>query len=209
MADAGIGRHDAEIVEGFLAPAQETIALAVAVELHLDVLFERVGGAEIVDHDRVVDDQVDRHQRVHLLGLAAQMHDAVAHRGEVDHAGDAGEILHEDAGGRERHFLGGGGLFQPAGDGLGIVHLVAAAVFEAQHVFQEDFQGFRQFGDVAQGLGGFLEGVIFVLLPINGQGFQRFQTILANGCHVGTLSYGRLVICLGLNHSQKAPSIQP
>ena len=43
MADAGAGRHDAEIVERLLAPFQETIALAVALVFELDVLLERRG----------------------------------------------------------------------------------------------------------------------------------------------------------------------
>ena len=43
VADAGAGRHHAEIVERGLAPAQERVALAVALELDLDVLPQRVG----------------------------------------------------------------------------------------------------------------------------------------------------------------------
>ena len=39
MADAGARRHDAEIVERILAPAQEAVALAVALELDVDVLL--------------------------------------------------------------------------------------------------------------------------------------------------------------------------
>ena len=40
MADAGAGRHDAEIIECLLAPAQEGITLAVAFEFALDVFLE-------------------------------------------------------------------------------------------------------------------------------------------------------------------------
>jgi hypothetical protein len=56
-----------------LAPAQELVALAVALELELDVLLERVRRAEEVDHHRVVDDEIDRHQRVDLLRVAAEL----------------------------------------------------------------------------------------------------------------------------------------
>ena len=41
VADAGARRHDAEIVEGVLAPAQELVALAVALELDVHVLLQR------------------------------------------------------------------------------------------------------------------------------------------------------------------------
>ena len=86
---------------------RKRVALAVALELDIDVLLQRVGTGEDVDLHRVVDHQIDRHQRVHLLRIAAQARDAVAHRGEIDDRGHAGEILHQDAGGLERHFLVG------------------------------------------------------------------------------------------------------
>jgi hypothetical protein len=44
--DARVRRHDLEVVEGILAPAQEAVALLVAAELDLVVLFQRVRGAE-------------------------------------------------------------------------------------------------------------------------------------------------------------------
>ena len=40
--DAGAGRHDLEVVERALAPAQELVALVVALVLELDVALERV-----------------------------------------------------------------------------------------------------------------------------------------------------------------------
>ena len=42
MDDAGVGRHDAEVVEGVLAPAQERVAFLVARELELGVQLKRV-----------------------------------------------------------------------------------------------------------------------------------------------------------------------
>ena len=47
VADAGARRNDAEIVECLLAPAQERVALAVALELDLDVLLQRVRASEV------------------------------------------------------------------------------------------------------------------------------------------------------------------
>ena len=97
VADAGAGRHDAEIVEGRLAPAQEPVALAVPLVFEVDVLGEGARGAEIVDDDRMVDDEVDRDQRVDPLGVAAERAHGVAHGGEVDDGRHAGEILHQHA----------------------------------------------------------------------------------------------------------------
>ena len=42
VADARVGRDDAEVAERVLAPAEERVALAVAVELELRVLSERL-----------------------------------------------------------------------------------------------------------------------------------------------------------------------
>ena len=67
MADAGAGRHDAEVGEALLAPFQEPVALLVLLVFARHVLAERLAGAEIVDHDRMVDDEVDRHQRIDLV----------------------------------------------------------------------------------------------------------------------------------------------
>ena len=95
--DAGAGRHDLEVAERALAPAQELVALAVALVLDLDVALERLGRAEDVGDDGVVDDHLGRGERVDLLRVAAEVGHGLAHRGEVDDAGDAGEVLHHHA----------------------------------------------------------------------------------------------------------------
>src|SRR3546814_3610719 len=63
VADAGARRHHAEVVECRLAPAQEGVALTVALELHLHVLLEGVLAGVVIDHHRMVDNQIDRRQR--------------------------------------------------------------------------------------------------------------------------------------------------
>ena len=95
MADAGAGRHDREIGEGVLAPFQEGVAFAIALIFERDILLQRGFRAEIVDDHRMVDDEIDGHQRVDLFRIAAEMGDAVAHRGEIDHGRNAGKILHK------------------------------------------------------------------------------------------------------------------
>ena len=99
--DAGRRRHHAEVVEGLLAPAQELVALAVALELDLGVLPSASGEPNDVHLHRVVHHQVDRHQRVDPLGVAAQPLHRRAHRGEVDDGGHAGEVLEDHAGRHE------------------------------------------------------------------------------------------------------------
>ena len=107
MADPGRRRDDAEVVEGGLAPAQELVALLVALELLLGVDREGAGVAEGVDLDGVVDDQVDRHERVDLGRVGAELVHRVAHRGQVDDGGNAGEVLHQHPRGLERDLVEG------------------------------------------------------------------------------------------------------
>ena len=67
--DPRVRRNHAEVLERTLSPAQEGVALAVALELELGVAFEGLARAEHVDLDGVVDDQLRGDQRVDLAGV--------------------------------------------------------------------------------------------------------------------------------------------
>ena len=142
--DAGVGRHDLEVVERRLAPAQERVALLVARELELGVQLGGVQLAVVIDLDRVVDDQLDRLQRVDLPRIAAQPEDAVAHRGEVDDGRHAGEVLEEDAGGHERDLLRRLARDVPPGERPDVVGVDEPAVLAPEQVLQQDLQGVGQ-----------------------------------------------------------------
>ena len=135
VADAGAWRDDAEVLEGFLAPAQKGVAFAVALELDGDVLLQRLRGAAEIDHDGVVDDEINRDERVDLLRIAVEAGDAVTHGGEIDHGGHAGEILHEDAGGLEGHFVRAAAGLQPGRDLVGVRRGVAVAPSSKRRMF--------------------------------------------------------------------------
>ena len=68
VADAGAGRHDAEIRERLLAPFQELVALAVAAHIRdrRSCLNALLLPKKFDDH-RMIDDEIDRHQRIDLL----------------------------------------------------------------------------------------------------------------------------------------------
>jgi hypothetical protein len=85
----------------------EVVALSVALVFELDVVAVGLRRAEIVDDDRVVDDEVDGHERIDLLRIAAEALHAVAHRRQVDNGRNAGEILHQHAGGTKADLLAG------------------------------------------------------------------------------------------------------
>ncbi len=148
MADAGRRRHDAEALEGGLAPAEEAVALLVALVVAVGVDVEGAVVAEGVDLDGVVDDQVDGHAGIDPGGVAAEVVHRVAHRGEVDDGRDTREVLHQDAGGLEGDLVGGLGLRVPAGDRLDVLRADRLAVLEPQDVLEQDLQRVRQPGHV-------------------------------------------------------------
>ena len=139
MADAGAGRHHAEILERALRPFEEPVALLILLVFFVDVLFERAVAAEKIDHHRMIDDEIDRHQRIDLFRIAAQHLHGVAHGGEIDHGGDAGEILHQHARRPERELAVGGFGLEPLRDREDVLLGNGAAVLVAQQIFQQTF----------------------------------------------------------------------
>src|SRR5262245_62530569 len=97
MADAGAGRHYAEIVERGRAPAQEGVTLAVSLIFLVDIDLEGAVRPEGIHHHRMIDDEIDRRLRIDRPRIAAERSHGVAHGGEIDHGGDTGEVMHQDA----------------------------------------------------------------------------------------------------------------
>ena len=144
VADAGARRHHTEIVERLLRPLQELIALLVLPIFLLDVLLERACFAKEIDRNRMVDDEIDRNQRIDLVGIAAEMAHGVAHGGQIDHGRHAGEILHQHPRRTKRDLALGTALFQPGRDRLDVVLGDRAAILVAQQILQQHFEGKRQ-----------------------------------------------------------------
>ncbi len=148
MADAHAGRDGAEVAEGGLAPLEEGVALAVALELEERVGVVGLGGAEFVDLNGVVDDQLGGDERVDALGVAAKGLDGVAHGGQVDDGGNAGEVLHEHAGGHVGDFAAGLGLGIPLGQEFDVAGGDVHAVFAAEQVLEQDFEAEGQSAEI-------------------------------------------------------------
>ena len=108
--DADAGRDHFEGIEGLLAPFEELVALAVAVEFEVEVFLQRVGAAGVIDLHGVVDDEIDGDQRLDHFRVLAHAIDGGAHRGEIDEERHAGEVLEHDAGDDEGDFIVAGRL---------------------------------------------------------------------------------------------------
>ena len=142
--DAGPGRHDPEIAEGGLGPAQELVALTVAVVFALDVERERARRPELVDLDGMVDDEIGRHQWVDPCGVAAEVGHRVAHDREVHDRGDAREILEEDPRGHERDLRLRCRPGPPGEQRLDVLAPDDAAAGVAEQVLEQDLDRDRQ-----------------------------------------------------------------
>ena len=144
MADAGVGRHHLEVGERALPPAQELVALGIALELQLGVAHEGVLATEDVGDHAVVDHQFGRAQRIDPLGIAAERDHRLTHRSEVDDTRDAGEVLHEHPRRGELNFGVGLTLRVPPGERAHVVGGDVGAVFGAQQILEQHLQRERQ-----------------------------------------------------------------
>ncbi len=130
VADAGVGRDNFEITECFRTPAEEGVALDVALKFEFGVQTKRVHVAEIVHLHGVIDNQFRGEQRIDALGIAAHFLDGFAHGGKIDDCGNTGEILKKNAGGHESDFFLRA-VRSPLGKGSDVVFADETSVFTA------------------------------------------------------------------------------
>jgi hypothetical protein len=185
VTDAGAGRNDGEIGESLLAPLQEAIALLVLLVFARHVLPERLRGPGIVDHHRMVDDKIDRHERVDLARVAAERRHRVAHRREVHHRRHAGEVLHQHASGAKGDLVFRLPLVvHPRRDRLDILLRDAPAVLVAQQVLEHDLERERQGGNAFEAiLLRNLQREVLVRFRPHGQRLAALETVEAG--HTG------------------------
>ncbi len=191
VADAHAGGDGGEVAEGGLAPLEEGVALAVALELERGVHVVGVGGAELVDLDGVVDDELGGLERVDLFGVAAQRPHGIAHRREIDDGGDAGEVLHEHPGGHVGDLAGGRRLRVPAGQEANVIRTNRSAVFAAEQVFEQDAQRPGEPVEIDGGIGLLEvlcergEGEVRDGLAAGGEGGSGLEGVGMRGAHGG------------------------
>ena len=114
------------------------IPLAIALVLTLHVEDERVRCPEPVDLDRVVDDEVCRHQWIDLRRIAAEVGNGVSHSSEVNDRGHPGEVLEEDPGRHEWDLRSGLAIWPPAGKDLNVGRAHQASAGVPQDVLKQD-----------------------------------------------------------------------
>ena len=138
MDDAGVGRNDPEVLERPLAPAEELVALAVALVIEIHVGRKGLRRAEGIHLDRVVHHQLHRLERIDPAGIATEVRHGISHRGEVHHRRHPGEVLQQDPGGSEGDLTGQTAIGSPARQRLDVLGGDDDAVLGPQQVFEED-----------------------------------------------------------------------
>ena len=98
----------------------------------------------------MIDDEVDRNQRIDLARIAAKRAHGVAHGGKIDHGGNAGEILHQHARRAEGDLAVALPRLEPFGHAADVVGGDRAAVLMAQQIFQQHLQRERQAADAGE-----------------------------------------------------------
>ena len=152
--DADAGRHDLEGVEGLLAPLEELVALAVAVELEVEVFLQRVRAAGEIHLHGVVHDEVHGDERLDHFRVLAHAVDGGAHGGEIDEQRHAGEVLEDDAGDDEGDFIVAGSLGVVVGEVGDVLFGDLEAVVVAEEGFENDPDGDRELAEIRETLFG-------------------------------------------------------
>ena len=150
--DSQPGRHDLQPVERAHSPLEELVPGAIARELDAHVELERVRHFGEVHLHRVIDHQVDRHQRLDQARRLRRLLHGAPHRREIDHQGNAGEVLQEHAGDHEGDLLRPLRLRLPRCEGADVRLADALAVQVPQQRLEDDAQADRQPGDLAEAL---------------------------------------------------------
>src|SRR5262249_13198518 len=102
----------------------------------------------------------------------------VAHGGEIDDRGNAGEVLHQHARRTERNLTVRGLGLEPLGEAVDVLLGDGPAVLMAQHVLQEHLEGERQAGDAAQTvLLGCRKAVMNVGFAADFQNLSAFEAV--------------------------------
>src|SRR5256886_3198600 len=97
MHDADSRRNELESLESLLTPLKKLVTLAIALELHVQIEFQRARRTEEINLNRVIDDQIDRHEWLDDLRVASEPLHSAAHRREVDNQWNSGEVLQNNA----------------------------------------------------------------------------------------------------------------
>ncbi len=138
------GRHHAKSREGLLSPAQELVTLYISMKLQIGIDPQRLTRPERIHLHRVINDEINRNQRIDAPRVTTHALHRVAHRRQVHHRRYAGEILQQHPRGHERNLLVRYRLRTPGRHGFDVVFRDGKSVHVAQYALQQNANAERQ-----------------------------------------------------------------
>ena len=151
-----------KLSNAFWRPAEELVALAVALELEARRCWRSapaMPNASTCTEWSIT--RSHRHERVDARGSPPSARHRLAHRGEVDDGGHAGEVLQQHARGRERHLGLGRRPRASAASASTSSRVTCTPADLAEQVLEQDLDRERQRGRVAEAeLGEAVEAVV-------------------------------------------------
>jgi len=88
----------------------------------------------------VIDDEVDRLQRVDQSRVAAESGERISHGSEINYRRHSGKVLEQNASGTKRNLFLDFPLYIPAGERTDVVGFDELAVFVPEEVFEENLE---------------------------------------------------------------------
>ena len=105
MHDTESRRHDTESIEGLHSPFHELVTFPITIEFQFHVEVKSVFAAQIIDLDRVIDDQINRNQRFNFFRIFSGTNRHISHGCQIDKQWNSRKVLQDDAGNDKRNFI--------------------------------------------------------------------------------------------------------
>src|SRR5262245_434029 len=138
MHDANSRRNQLESPERLLTPLKKLVTLAIALELHVQIEFQRARRTKEIDLYRVIDNQIDGHERLDDLRVASEPLHSASHRCKINNQWNACEVLQNNARNDEGNLHVRGRLRVPFRKRFNIFAPDLFPVTVAQHRFEDN-----------------------------------------------------------------------
>ena len=143
MHDADARRNDFEFFEGLHPPFEKLIAFGIALKLFVHIEVQCLLRALIINHHRMVDYQIDGHERLNLFWVKAHGRGGGAHGSQIGQQRHACEILQHHACNHKGNFLCAWRVGLPIGQLRHVLGANQIAITMAHDRFEHDANRYR------------------------------------------------------------------
>ena len=169
MANPCPRRYNAEILKCPLPPFQKFITLAIPLKLPLHIRLKGLRRAKFIHHHRMVNHQINRHNRINLLRIATKALHGFPHRCQIHNRRHARKILHQHAGRAVSNLMTGTLFLLPIRQRLHILSRHRTSIFKPKQILQKYFQRIRKARNVTNFICRFAKVKVSIILTLNAQ----------------------------------------